>query len=171
MGTTTATLYLKPRASAYLTINFQTQASVYVPVRALSGTYTGSGITALRNLRGLKSYLPSQNVPVDTAGNKMAAEWYTFFHYFCNVFTDLESAVTLADIKQALIVEQAQAAYTAALALASSQQVVANAQTLAAVVQVTQTAALAGATQIPPVQLVPAEPAWTNEPAGGAGSE
>lgn len=155
MGTTTFSAYLRPYAQAG-----NRGFVVHVPIRALSGVYSGAGISSQRNLRGLKSFLPSINVPIDSAGNKMSPEWYTFFHYFVNVFTDLSSAVTLADVKQALVTEQAQAAYTAAMALSSSQQVMQNAQATAALREVVQTAALPGSTQVPPVQLVPAEPAY-----------
>ncbi len=167
MGTTTATIYLKPTTSAYLTINFPTEAVLYVPMRVLNGAYT-SGIATSRSLRGLRSFLPSQSVPVVDERGLMTAPWYTFINFFVNTYLDFETGVTLADVKQQLLIDQALASANATTTAALSQLAVNNAQALSAVVQVTQSSALAGATSIPRVQLVLDELVSTGGPGGAS---
>jgi hypothetical protein len=148
-----------------------TTATLYIPMRALNGAYQGFGIGASRNLKGLKSYLPSASVPIGRVqGDKVLVDqqWYAFFNYFVNTYLDFSSAVTIGDLAQQMAIDQALAATTRAKVEVTSQQVIANAASSAATVSVLQTAALAGATQIPPVQLVPAEPIEFSAGAGGA---
>jgi hypothetical protein len=165
MGTTTFTAYVRPSAVSSNSGGFV----AYVPVRVLSGIYQGVGIPQTRDLRNLRTFFPHWSVPIIAESGRMSGEWYRFLDFFVNVFTDLNSSITMSDIKQSLEITQAQATANAALAAATQAQVTSNAQALATTREVVQTASLAGSTQIPPVQLVPAEPTYEWSTGGGDG--
>ncbi len=78
--------------------------------------------------------------------------WFQFFDYVVNTLLGGPSAPTLADVTTAVTTASAQSASSAATVTAVSQQVQANAESLAATVQVAVNNSLTGAAQIPPVQ-------------------
>ena len=96
------------------------------------------------------------------ARSRWCSEWDNFFQYLNDTFLKMPNGPTLPDVASSVTASQARSIAGEVVASALSQQANANAQALSAVVQVTKTAALAGAAQIPPVQLSPAY-----EPTGG----
>ena len=164
-GTTSATLYVKPTMLGVLTVNASSAAFLYLFVRGVSGLYNGSGVKASKNTRNLKSMLPAASVPIGhvmVQGERLPVQiddlfWYSFFRYITQTVLGGPIAPTLPDVTTALTVAQVQGIAQAAVSAGLTQQAVANAASLSAVVQVTQTAALPGAAQIPPVVLVPPE--------------
>ena len=140
-----------------------TTATLYLFVRSVSGRYTGAGITASTNSRNLKTMLPSASSPIGYAtvqGQRVAiliddVFWYSFFRYVTQTVLGGPTAPTLTDVTEAVTVAQVQAIAVSAVTAGLTQQAIANAGSLAAVVQSVQAAGLPGAAQIPPVVLVP----------------
>jgi hypothetical protein len=130
-----------------------TAAVFYVPVRAVSGLFTTSGVTAGRDLSELRSFLPHSRQQVLNADGTMNSAWYRFFQVFVDVFLGGAGAYTLADIVAAVNASEERSAQLAAMTQAVADQSQTNAEALSAVVQVAQNNALAGADQIPPVRL------------------
>lgn len=156
-GTTTATLFIKPTAFALLSVDGKFPAVLFLIARAASGLFASGGITPSANTANLKTLFPDQSVPIDTAGTLMNPTWYRFFRYLVYTVLGGPQASTLPDVATALTYSETQALIGAALTAGLAQQAIANAQALAAVVQVAQMAALPGAPQIPPVVLAPPE--------------
>ena len=160
-GTTTALLYVKPTMTR--SVNSTTTATLLVFFRSLSGRYVSSGITRSKNTKNLKSMLPSASTPIGYAmvqGERIPVQiedafWYAFFRYITQTVLGGPSGSTIPDVAAAVTVAQTQAIAQAAVAAGLKQQAISNAASLAAVVQVTQIAALPGSPQIPPVVLVP----------------
>lgn len=153
MATTTAVLRIRPRVGAVLSANRSTRASLDISARFLSGIYSTTNIPASANLKNALSWLPSIRVPLVDAGNCMTPEWYRFMNYLCTTVLGGPTGSTVADIATAVVVNSTSAAAATQAAASLTQQADANAQAIAAAVQVIQTAALPGSTQIPPVQL------------------
>lgn len=144
-GTTTATVYIKP--SAWRSVNYRGAGVAFIPLRALTGAYNGVGIAS--NKKSLRSFLPDMTVsPVDKDGN-WNPRWYLFFDQLVNYDLDLNSKVSLGDIKLQLQVDQALSLAAANHAALAQQQADTNAQVIAATRDVVQAAALPGAAQIP----------------------
>lgn len=144
-GTTTATVYIKP--FAWRSTNYVSGGVAYIPLRALTGAYT-VGI-ASSTKKGLRSFLPDITVPPVDKDGKWNPRWWQFFDQLVNFDLDLNSKVTLGDIKLQLQVDQALAIATANRAAAAQQQANTNAQVISATRDVVQAAALPGAAQIP----------------------
>lgn len=153
MATTTAVLQIRPRAGVVLSANRRTAASFDVGVRFLSGIYSTTHIPASANLKNALAWLPSIRVPLIDSGGLMTPEWYRFMNYLCTTVLGGPTGSTVADIATAVVTNSASAASATQAAASLTQQADANAQAIAAAVQVIQTAALPGATQIPAVQL------------------
>lgn len=153
MATTTAVLQIRLRDSVSLVANRRTAANLEFSVRAISGLYSLSKITASKNLKSALAWLPSQRVPLVSENGTMAAEWYRFFSYLCNTVLGGPVASTVVDIATAVVTSAASAATASQQSVALTQQADANAQSIAAAVQVIQAAALPGSKQIPVVQL------------------
>lgn len=162
-GTTGAVLYIKLTASAssYTPVNGSTGAIVYFSVRAASGLISSSGVNASRNLTNLQSLLPPQRQPmVIKAENGYICDptWYRFFDFFVNVFLGGTNGRTLTDIINSITSVQ-EAAMTAEMrSILVEQQTQANAQSLAATIEVVTNNALVGAEQIPPASTTYQEP-------------
>lgn len=160
MASTGAVLYIRPRFSATLKSNRATAAVVFLSPRMVSGPWSTAGeIPASRQLKSLRTWLPPAEIPIGYVNNDRskpviidAQTWYSFFNYLVNVVLGGPNAPTLADVTTAVTVATEQSAESAAIVSAVSQQVVANAESLAATVEVAQNNALPGANQIPPVQ-------------------
>jgi hypothetical protein len=153
MATTTAVLRIRPRVGASLSANRRTAANFDVSVRYLSGVYSATSIPASANLKNALSWLPSIRVPLTDSNGCMSPEWYRFMNYLCTTVLGGPTGSTVADIATAVVTNSASAAQATQAAVSLTQQADANAQAMAAVVQVVQTAALPGASQIPPIQL------------------
>jgi hypothetical protein len=154
MASTAAFVYLKPRLLGTESAHRNTTASLDVAVRLVSGFFSNSGgINPTANLTNLKSWLPGARVKVVTSDGVMTPEWYRFIQYLVEVVLGGAAAPTVADVVSAVTTTTEGAVAATQAAQAVSQQADANAQALAAAVQVVQTAGLSGATQIPPVQL------------------
>lgn len=160
MASTGAILYLRPRVAATLAAKRLTGAVVFISPRMASGPWSTAGsITASRNLKSLKTWLPPANVPIGYVNGDPSKPvlidsktWYLFVDYLVNTVLGGPSAPTLADVTTAVTTASVQSASSAATVTAVSQQVQANAESLAATVQVAQNNSLSGASQIPPVQ-------------------
>ena len=153
MATTTATLLIRPRLPVLLSANRRTRAMLDFSVRALSGLYSASRIPASKNLSDALAWLPSQRVPLVADNGTMAVEWYRFFSYLCNTVLGGPTGATVVDVASAVVTSAASVASITQNSSALVQQADANAQAIAAAVQVIQTAALPGSSQIPQVQL------------------
>jgi hypothetical protein len=163
-----AVFYLSPPA-VFASASPARDALFYIPLRVVSGLYSRTGVTPNRDLRNLRSYLPSASVPIADKDGRINQQWYSFLNYFVNVYTDFNSAITVSDLAQQIEIDQAMATATRAEQAAMAQQANANAQVIASLREVSQSADLAGAAQIPPPQMTPAEPAYNNPSDGGAG--
>lgn len=156
-GTTTATLFVKPRWSANLSANGRSGAVLFVPLRLLAGIYQAQGIVPARNTRNLKKTLPHSSVPVGsftgsdgkTVQVQINQFWYAFFYDVINRILGGPNGSTLPDVISSVSIVQNQGANVATQQAALTQMAVSNAATAAAAVQVVQQAALPGATQIP----------------------
>ncbi len=126
-----------------------TEATVYLPVRFVSGALTSASVTSSTDLR---AFLPGARHPI-TGNQTMDPVWYRFFDQFVNVFAGGVGGLKLSEIVAAIEATQAQATAAATTTQTVAAQSQANAEALAAAVQVVQAASLAGANQIPPVLL------------------
>ena len=135
-----------------------TNAVIYIPIRAVSGRFTSNLISTAR--KNLKSWKPSVNAPLVDDHGRITPPWNQFIDYLIETVLGGANAATLADIAGFATVSQVEAIANNAAIGALKQQGVNNAQVIDAIRQVTVTAALAGAAQIPPVQL-------TNDSPGG----
>lgn len=151
-GTLTLTAY-----DAGLLLGGTTTSVFYLPLRAYADGMSGTvdPTTALDNLRSL---LPSQRTPLSNADGTMSSQWYRFLDFLVNGYLGGLTQPTVADIVAS--VEAAMTSVTASNEATQliAQQAQANAESLAAVVQVTQNAAIPGSAQIPPVSLSYLEP-------------
>lgn len=153
MPSTAAVLLIRPRVTGLLSANRRTRANFDVAVRFLSGIYSTTQIPASANLKNALAWLPSIRVPHTDASGCVTPEWYRFYNYFCTTVLGGPTGATVADIASAVVTNSTSAASATQATVSLSQQADANAQALAAAVQVVQTAALAGSSQIPSVQL------------------
>lgn len=161
MASTTAFIYFRPVVS--LAERRFTTAHISLPLRIVSGPFSSAGITPLSNIDKLKSWLPSQSVPVADKDGKMTPPWYRFLNFFMEVFIGGASSPTLPDIAASVTYSEAQSIAQSVVTVAFAQQALANAQALDAAVAVVRQAALPGAEQIPSVQLT------TYDSSGGGG--
>lgn len=160
MASTGAVVYLRPRVAATYIPARSTSALTYLTPRVLSGLWTASGVSASADLANLRAWLPPQRTPfawVTVGGQRLpvyidATTWYRFFQFVADVRLGGADGATIPDIVAAVVSSLSQSATTAAVASITAQQTQANAEALAATVQVVQTASLPGSTQIPPVQ-------------------
>lgn len=153
MASTAAFLRIRPRVGAVLSANRKTAANLDISARFLSGIYSTTNIPASVNLGNLRAWLPSIRVPLTDDRKCMTPEWYRFIHYVVETVLGGADGSTVADIATAVVVNSTSSAAATQAAASLTQQADANAQALAAAVQVVQTAALPGASQIPPIQL------------------
>ena len=153
MPSTAAVLLLKPRVVDTVRANRATKVNLDFSPRVISGLYSSTGIPAGANLKNALAWLPSIRVPLADPSGCMTPEWYRFMNYLCTTVLGGPSGSTVADIATAVVTSSTTAATATQNAVALTQQADANAQSIAAVVQVIQTAALPGASQVPPVQL------------------
>lgn len=151
MASTGAVVFFRPRfVGTSYPIAKATGASVYFPVRMLTGIWTTAGIPQ-SNLDNLRSLLPAQRSPVVNADRTMTAEWYRFFDFLVNVYLGGPDTPTITDIVSSLestIQRSTEAAVQAALAQRQTQT---NAEALAATVEVVKNNGLTGSSQIPAV--------------------
>jgi hypothetical protein len=138
------------------TLGGTTEAVMYLPIRSFAGG--GAPVVGNSNLDTLKSLLPRQPQIAMNADGTMTAPWYRFFDYLVNNYLDALNQPTIADIV-ASVDESKAAATTATQSIALvAQQTQANADALAATVEVVTNSALPGSSQIPPVSRSYLEP-------------
>ena len=116
----------------------------------------GSGVVQSSDGENLRSKLPRAEVPLGTLSQDgktvfINPYWYRFFDFVANVQLGGPDAPTVTDLSSATISTRQQAIDATTAVASVSTQVDANAQALAATVQVAQSNALSGASQIPPV--------------------
>lgn len=153
MATTTAVLRIRPRESVATSVARKTTASIEFSPRLVSGLYSASSIPASADLKNALAWLPSIRVPLVDDSGRMTSEWYRFMNYLCTTVLGGPNGSTVADIASAVVTSSATVAAATQATTSLTQQADANAQAIAAAVQVLQTASLPGSTQIPPVQL------------------
>lgn len=137
---------------------YTTAAYVYIPVRMLSGVWTQTGVTDDES--NLKTWLPPARQPIAYQQNGQwlcDPTWYRFFQYVAEIKLGGVNAPSIPAVASATtaIAETAASAQTQVSAVIQQGQT--NAEALAAARQVLQDNSLAGADQIPPVQLSPYE--------------
>jgi len=117
----------------------------------------GSGLIGTQSL--LRTRLPSAQVPIgamaDGSPIYMNPTWYRFFDFIANVQLGGPQGPSVTDLSTTVVSTRSDAIQAQQSVSALTQQTVANAQALGAVVQVTQTSSLPGASQIPPVVYTP----------------
>ncbi len=161
MATTTFAGYIKPRITGAISEARTSAFTGYVPIRVSSGLYY-AGVQST-NSRGKKNGFPEASVPFVDDNKCITPMWRMA------LVNDMSkrrlggiSFPTVPDLAGYVTINQfndAQASQAAAIAALQMQ--LANAQTLATLVEVVKNSGAAGATQIPPPQLAPAE---TNAP-------
>lgn len=155
MASTGAVLYLKVRAGAGSSTSRWTGAVAYLALRDSSGQFSSSGgAPATRNLRNLKSLKPHSSVPLaDPSTGRINEYWDRYFSYLNDTFLEMTNGPTLPDVADSITYSQAVSLVNEAILGALSQQANSNAQSIEAVREVVQTAALPGSAQIPPAKL------------------
>ena len=135
----------------------QTSSAVfYVPIRMVSGLWSTSGITASADLENLQAWLPPQRQPIAyQQGGQWFCDptWYRFFQFVAEIKLGGVSGPTLPDVVTTVTETQATAAAASASVTEIAQQTTANAEALAATVQVAVVNSLTGADQIPLVDM------------------
>lgn len=131
------------------------KSTATITTGALEGANPYSGGTTVTGNTGRKVPLPQASVPigkVDAQGNVMIDPvWHKCLDFFFNQQLGGPSAPSIADLSTVAVSTREQAIKAQTDVAAVSQQVVANAESLGAVVQVAQNNSLSGASQIPPV--------------------
>lgn len=169
MGTTTATFYLRP--------GFQpsggTGAVFYAVFRGVTGLF--SAVTATTGGVRKKNWKPDRDSAwVDPQTGKPSVQLVQFVDYISEKVLGGSTNKTLPQVENLITYAQAQSLFTTLIGAALSQQINANAQALDAVKQVLMSAGTPGVTQIPPVQLAPAEvnqPTLPDSPGGDGGGD
>lgn len=146
-------VYLRSTVNPVLSAARTSGLVFYLPFRDVSGLYS-AGLRAATNTRNLKSWKPSVNAPLTDEQGRITPAWNQFINYLIETVLGGSNFATLPDIANFATTSQVESIANNAIVQALKAQGTANAQALAAVVQVAQVAALPGATQIPPVQLV-----------------
>lgn len=114
----------------------------------------GTGITQSAAAANQKLQLPTNQFigTVEKDGRvRMSQDWFRFFHDLFEQRLGGTQGDSIPDISTTVVSTREQAIAAQNGVSVVSQQVDANAQTLAATVQVAQTNSLAGSSQIPPV--------------------
>lgn len=114
----------------------------------------GTGIAQSANSASLKLQLPTSQFigTVEKDGRvRINPDWFRFLHDLFEQRLGGAQGDSIPDLSTTVVDTRAQAITAINGVSAVSQQVDANAQALAATVQVAQTNSLAGSTQIPPV--------------------
>lgn len=140
----------------YSSVAYTSSTVLYLPVRMASGLWSTSGVAASSDLTNLQSWLPPQRQPVAyQQGGQWFCDptWYRFFQFVAEIKLGGRSGPTLPDVVTAITDTQTTAATATASVVTLQQQTSANAEALAATVQVAQNNSLAGAGQIPRVEL------------------
>lgn len=163
MPSTGAVIFFRPSAQAVLAANRKTAAAVLFAMRESTGLINTRGIKASTSSRNRKALKPHRSVPPIGDDGLWTTEWDNFFQYLSDTFLKMPNGPTLPDVASSVTASQARSIASEVVSAALAQQTNANAQSLAAVVEVAKAAALPGAMQIPAVQLSPAF-----EPPGGA---
>ncbi len=126
---------------------------------ALESANNYAGGSGLISSNVAKTRLPQAQLPlgrVQPDGTVlMDPTWYRFLDYIANVQLGGITGPTLGDISTTVDSTRSSAIAAQTSVSQVAQTVNANASTLAATVQVAQTSALPGATQIPPVAYTP----------------
>ena len=150
-------LTLSGFAPTVYTVGDFTTSLFYLPLRAYADGMSGT-VDPTTSLDNLRSLLPSQRTPLSNPDSTMSSQWYRFFDYLVNQYLGGLTQPTVADIVASVEATQASVNASAGATALIAQQAQANAESLAAVVQVTQNASIPGASQIPPVSLSYLEP-------------
>lgn len=135
-----------------------TGAYVYIPLRALSGVWTVTGVPD--DETNLKAWLPPSRQPIAYQQNGQwlcDPTWYRFFQYVAEIKLGGANGPTLTAVAETAATTAQTAASASTQVSAIAQQTQTNAEALAAVKQVAQDNSLSGAEQIPNVQLSPYE--------------
>jgi hypothetical protein len=148
MATTSAIVYFRP--TAFTARTRATEATVYFPLRVVSGLYSVS----LAASAVTKNWKPSALTPLVDKDGRITPEWNRYFSDLGG--RKLGGAIfpTLPEIAELFTQTQSNAREISAVQVALEQQATANAQALDVMRQVVQDAALAGATQIPTVVII-----------------
>lgn len=136
----------------------ETDAIVYVTVRALTGMWTGAGVSPETDETNLRSWLPGQRTPLMNRDGTMSAPWYLFFEYLANKRLGGADGASLPDVVATVVEAQTAASVSAAQATLIAQQGQTNAEVLAATIEVVRNGALPGADSIPQPKLTYLEP-------------
>lgn len=145
-----------------------TGSVTYLSLRTTSGQFTSKGVTS--NLKNRRAMLPSRSEPVIDDSGMINNGWWNWFSFINGVFLAARSNPTLSDVIASIASIQGNNSTTEASIAALMQQTAANAQAVQAVIQVVQTAALPGATQVPPAQLAVQVTPSGSGPTGGGDS-
>jgi hypothetical protein len=130
---------------------------------------SGGGVAAATSGRNLRTYMPDRSVAVVGSDGLMTTQWYLFFRYVVDKILGNTESITLLDLESAQNYAQWQNIQTTTALAATDQQVRQNALVLQAQVQVSQTAALPGSTNIPTVQLYKQDRDIVGDTGGGSG--
>ena len=115
-----------------------TGAIVYLPLRAVSGLWSG-GVTAADDYTDLKAWLPPARQPIayeDRGRLLVNPTWYRFFWFLCEVKLGGIDGPTVPDVSAAVDATVATSSTASATANAVAQQASQNAASLAATVDV-----------------------------------
>lgn len=149
MASTGGVVFFRPRSVATTTVNRATGAVVFVSFRSTTGLWSRSSVTS--SIDQLKSLLPGMNVPAIDSQGKFTPSWYRFFDYLVNQYLGGLVLPSVQDIVTAVEASNATSATVSQQTALIQQQAQANAEALAATVEVVTNNALPGADQIPPV--------------------
>ena len=163
MATTGAVLYLKPRIVSTDTPGRASGAVLYFSPRFVSGIFSdANGISTQNNATSAKAMLPGPRTPLGYVNGDRRqpvyideATWYRLIDYIVNIKLGGVTAPTLTDVSSSITAVQDATTSIVSSVVSITEQTTNNAAALDTVKEVVQTAALPGATQIPPVQRSP----------------
>lgn len=168
MGTTTATLYLRPSFSA----GGGGGAVILIPLRFVTGLFSAVTAVSASTSRN-KDWKPDRDSAwVDPKTGKPTVQLVKFVDYVAEKVLGGSNNKTLPQVESLITYAQAQSLFTTLIGAALAQQVSAIAQSADATRQVLVAAGTAGAAQIPPVPLAPADvnqPTLPESPGGDGG--
>ena len=165
MASTGSTAYLRPSATA--AASGISGSVIFFASRSSTGLYSSTSIDKA-NSRNRKVIRPV-GVPMVDSNGMPTQPWTDWFVYIEKQFLNMLNGPTLPDVANYVTVGQATAIAVEAVQQGLAQQANANAQSIQAMREVVQSAALPGALQIPPPKLYSDFLPDTGDRGGGGG--
>lgn len=153
MASATTVVYLGSPVGTTASASRTATTIISVGVLCTGAPYASSDNINTEQTTNLKSWLPSQRVPLVDAKGLMTLPWYKFFEFVANIKLGGPAAPTVTDLSANVVSVKADAVAANVAAAAVATQAASNAIALEATKQVVVNNSLPGSAQIPPVSL------------------